>query len=572
MLAVGEMLLDGPSSSSVPEGPSLDLVASLFHKQAKRLEAQLLQQLQDKRVIEHMHTQLVATSGLVESLEVQRVTQAQQIEQNMQRALLVYEQARVMRQQQVHLRRVIGQLRSDLRIMRGMQRGEDGEGVATGPAEPEVELPTLAELLPGFGDGLAAAAGATAARAAATGATDAAVAVAATVGGALAGAPAGTPAGTPAGAPGFHGGAAPSSVEPPLARLPPEPPSGPADTALGALALLSTVASATCAKSPCIDHPPPSTAGMHRPNANPTAPADAPASEAPTAASISRHLAATSKATAAASSHSYEPAAAMAAPSTSVPQQGGGNSRGHRPRHPSPLAPAGTHRVARTSSAASSAAATAASSIGGRVGSAPSSSHEGKREKSQSTSSSAAAAEASSAIGKPPLPTGNRHTTLTEHSLTAHDGGMAAAGMAGPGAMGMWMSGTRKRSAEALAVRVSPAAPEHSSGGRSASKRAVRDEGAHGKGGGHGKNGGSAARVSSSNGHSSDSGNNSGSDATSLTALVSDGARSGSDAKLDDKSHESLLPSKAPSPSSPTALDAPSDPSAEPVAALMEVS
>ena len=32
------------------------------------------------------------------------------------------------------------------------------------------------------------------------------------------------------------------------------------------------------------------------------------------------------------------------------------------------------------------------------------------------------------------------HTTLTVHSLTAHDGGMAAAGM-GPASTGMWLVG-----------------------------------------------------------------------------------------------------------------------------------
>merc|ERR1719174_2224906 len=33
------------------------------------------------------------------------------------------------------------------------------------------------------------------------------------------------------------------------------------------------------------------------------------------------------------------------------------------------------------------------------------------------------------------------HTTLTCQSLTAHDGGMAAAGLAGPASMGMWLHG-----------------------------------------------------------------------------------------------------------------------------------
>ena len=136
---------------------SMDLIAGLFQKQAKRLETQLLQQLQDKRVIEHIQAQLVATSNLVESLERQRLSQARSIEHNLQHALSVYERARLMRQQQIHLRRTIARLRADLLLLRGTRKPEQ---IAT-HEEPEAaddadtELPSIGDLLPGFHDAFA---------------------------------------------------------------------------------------------------------------------------------------------------------------------------------------------------------------------------------------------------------------------------------------------------------------------------------------------------------------------------------------------------------------------------------
>ena len=65
-----------------------------------------MQQLQEKRAVEHLHQQLVLTSGLVKTLEVHHVAQSQQIEANLQKALEVYEQARVMRTQQKTLQNV----------------------------------------------------------------------------------------------------------------------------------------------------------------------------------------------------------------------------------------------------------------------------------------------------------------------------------------------------------------------------------------------------------------------------------------------------------------------------------
>ena len=78
----------------------------------------MLQNLQEKKTIEHLHSQLVATGGLIKTLEQHHVQQSDKIEGNLQRALEVYEQARVMRQQQNQLVNLISTLRRDLSILR----------------------------------------------------------------------------------------------------------------------------------------------------------------------------------------------------------------------------------------------------------------------------------------------------------------------------------------------------------------------------------------------------------------------------------------------------------------------
>ena len=171
-------------------------VGALFQTRAKRLEAHVLRQMQDKKTIEFLQAQLLATSQLVRrsptwpsvhldtpsapsdarsrrsplatkqvnSLEQHHVAQAQQIEANLRQALQVYEQARVMRQQQNQLSKVVAHLTQDLCKLHAAS-------AAGGPSEPAgtarsgnnscgtsrsqsssqssfSELPTLAELLP----------------------------------------------------------------------------------------------------------------------------------------------------------------------------------------------------------------------------------------------------------------------------------------------------------------------------------------------------------------------------------------------------------------------------------------
>ena len=76
------------------------VVAERFSAQARFLETTVIQQLQEKKAIEFLHGQLMATRALVNSLEQHHDLQSQQIEANLQKALAVYEQAIALRHQQ----------------------------------------------------------------------------------------------------------------------------------------------------------------------------------------------------------------------------------------------------------------------------------------------------------------------------------------------------------------------------------------------------------------------------------------------------------------------------------------
>jgi hypothetical protein len=548
MMAVGETFSSSTDCSdpvthvsellSVGGAPStnagMDRIADLFQMQAKRLETQLLQQLQDKRLIEQMQAQLAAMSVLVQSLESQRVIQAQTIDQNLQLAMQFYDRARTMQQQKIHLRTLIDSLRSDKRILYFAMHGAfppaevEAEGRAAAGAievaeqnlDPEAELPHLSELLPGFGTVLGRPDGKL------PGSVGPAYALSAAFGGA--------PAAVGTGA---------ALTTPPLSSI------APAETAMEALALLSTVASTKRAKAPCSPsggRASSSSRGVAL-NATHEASIGAPALVAATATAAAGahhksqyyHYAPagewgvpTMPAAAAASTHS----SLAPLPTFMEAGQGAGigvaaeasssNRRGsstYRPRNPSPLA---VHRPAR---AAGGAHAGGTGSCGGQ------SIHSG-------SSSSGVAAPA------PAAPKG--HTTLTEHMLTAHDGVIAAAGLTGPNPMVMWMSGAHEltthqalmTASEAAASEHAPSRVDHTPSGR-ASKRARDEGGAHSNRSKTASVAAARERKGERKGHSSDSGNDQ-SVASSDTAMVSDGAPSGSEDK-----------SKTPSPSSPTALD-----------------
>lgn len=155
------------------------LLDSVLQTQAKRLEAQMLQQLQDKKTIEFLQTQLLTTGHMVTTLETRHVVQMRQIEANLSHALQLYEQARGMRQQQNSLASVISTLSTDFQRLhaattpKGSRIDKEAAAMiarsnAAGGRAHHTELPSLAELLPksaaGHNAGAMAAAAAAAAR------------------------------------------------------------------------------------------------------------------------------------------------------------------------------------------------------------------------------------------------------------------------------------------------------------------------------------------------------------------------------------------------------------------------
>ena len=285
-----------------------------------------MQQLHEKKAIEYLHSQLVATGGLVQTLEQHHVMQADEIEANLKRAMEVYEQARKMRQQQNILVNLIRVLRRDLGALRaaaglpsppGASAPEEEERT-TKDARPLGELPSLTDRLHiAASASLADVAGYAGARTsftsqhALTGPAAFAASAAAAV-------------------------AAPASAEGAAGRASANAPDHLTETALEALAMLSSVAVA----------PAPASGASHQPP--PTLPRF-PAVQLPAAAvSAAMHA---------------------CAPTYSAVDK---------------------HNAARRAM-------------------------------------------------PPPAANDVAHTTLTEHSLTAHSTELAAAGLDGPSAMGMWI-------------------------------------------------------------------------------------------------------------------------------------
>ena len=130
-------------------------IGERFTAQAKALEAAVIQQLQEKKAIEQLQSQLLTTGGLVRALEFSHTLQAQQIETNLRRALEVYEKARAMRQQQNQLLQVVSVLRRDLRTLRKAAGLPESSGKPHEDASCEgkvlAELPALAERLNNVG-------------------------------------------------------------------------------------------------------------------------------------------------------------------------------------------------------------------------------------------------------------------------------------------------------------------------------------------------------------------------------------------------------------------------------------
>ena len=127
------------------------VVAERFSAQARFLETTVIQQLQEKKAIEFLHGQLMATRALVNSLEQHHDLQSQQIEANLQKALAVYEQAIALRHQQNLLQNVISTLRRDkstLRKAAGLPAEHDPATGSSPSNAAHMKPPSLDDLLP----------------------------------------------------------------------------------------------------------------------------------------------------------------------------------------------------------------------------------------------------------------------------------------------------------------------------------------------------------------------------------------------------------------------------------------
>ena len=89
------------------------LMDTILQTQAKRLESQMLLQLQDCKTISFMQSRLLTAGQVVSTLETRNEMQMVQVEQNLARAIQLYDQARAMRQQQNQLANVIATLSKD---------------------------------------------------------------------------------------------------------------------------------------------------------------------------------------------------------------------------------------------------------------------------------------------------------------------------------------------------------------------------------------------------------------------------------------------------------------------------
>ena len=422
--------------------------ACLEHTQ-QTIEEQLLHELHEKRQIEMLQAQLISITGMLRSLEQSNRLQTQQMEANLRRALLGYEQARKMRQQQVTLRAVIDTIRGDIGQLRSVlpEGAGHSSGASLGASSPSqslaleeeigeetianhCELPPVDELFARSGGSSLADVVATAdAAASAASSHPANMGAAASSGGALPGPMALHPPPERMAGPGTgHAFTATAAAAAGLAAPARAPASESTESALQALALLSTVASQSSASGPSVA-PPSSRMDPPQPPAQPLPaqghlrpPPKFPPPPSPlgparvfidqslvshTAAGVgaawSPPLSSLALANAQLSARTVASLASLSAPPRRAQLPG-------PPLAPLPPMPSALPPPPRLT---------------------PSALHEASAEM---VSAAAALAEAE----RP-----RTHTTLTSALLNAHDGGMAAAGMAGPGALPMWMGGVQ---------------------------------------------------------------------------------------------------------------------------------
>ena len=136
----------------------MDMIGQLFQQQAKRLEAQLYQQLRDKKQIELVQAQLAQTATQMQRLQQQNAEQSKVIADNDTAVRTLYAQAREIETEHAICLQTCSRLMNDSKLLREaliqadpekykhleLHINEDDE-----PAQPQpLELPPIETLLP----------------------------------------------------------------------------------------------------------------------------------------------------------------------------------------------------------------------------------------------------------------------------------------------------------------------------------------------------------------------------------------------------------------------------------------
>lgn len=131
------------------------MIGELFQQQAKRLEAQLYQQLRDKKQIELVHSQLVATSKQLQALQQQNSEQSKLIASNEEAVRAMYEQARIIQRERNQIAQICEHFLYDVHTLRQTLATEAPERFSHLTELPleqlppsQVELPPLEEIIP----------------------------------------------------------------------------------------------------------------------------------------------------------------------------------------------------------------------------------------------------------------------------------------------------------------------------------------------------------------------------------------------------------------------------------------
>jgi len=148
----------GPGDGTLPGGAKrsvnhecmsgMDMVGELFQHQAKRLEAQLYQQLRDQAEIESIQSQLGATSQQLKRLQVQNYELRRLAEASDMTIRSTYSHARSVQQALNGLLHVCESLAEDAAVLRRTLREELPERAAEFEEKPRPRLPQRAPQLP----------------------------------------------------------------------------------------------------------------------------------------------------------------------------------------------------------------------------------------------------------------------------------------------------------------------------------------------------------------------------------------------------------------------------------------